>query len=239
MTKEQAYCCLNCTASPNCCGICGECPECCKDCGDMSGCNSSAYFKDGVFYLDYISVYSTSMNRNYSDLSCSYTGNINFTSTYFSKTNKCIVNGSSYYNSCCDDGDGAHTQSLCSGDTCYGGGCDNNENCWFGNDCKGKCDESCMGTSPNNCSNVCVDDTCGSFNHGCIGLGCVCSQEEIDDGDCEGIYENVNNGNITFQNVAQLYNSKGEIVDPTFIGASYDPCAPCATWSAGCHFFSV
>jgi hypothetical protein len=96
-----------------------------------------------------------------------------------------------------------------------------------------------MGTSPNNCSNVCVDDTCGSFNHGCIGLGCVCSQEEIDDGDCEGIYENVNNGNITFQNVAQLYNSKGEIVDPTFIGASYDPCAPCATWSAGCHFFSV
>ena len=53
MTKKRAFCCLSCNNLPPCNAAAGNCAECCKDCGDTSKCSSSAYFKDGIFYLDY------------------------------------------------------------------------------------------------------------------------------------------------------------------------------------------
>jgi hypothetical protein len=44
---------------------------------------------------------------------------------------------------------------------------------------------------------------------------------------------------ISFRNPVKLYNSKGQVVDPIVIGATYNPCNATAQWNApGCHFFA-
>ena len=234
MDAKTAYCYLNCTASANCCGICGECPACCKDCPtDYSTFSNTAYYKDGSFYKNFTSTHSYSINADYSDVNSVAINSISYTSTYKSKNSQCSVIGSSQTSSCGDDGDVTVGKWSCSGSTCYGLVCDNNEDCWIGGGgCNGSCRSDCGGTYTPSCGS-CTDDTCGTFNHGCSGLECVC-----DPGECEGSYVSVYTAKISFEDTVQLYNSQGEVVDPSFIGASYDPCNPCATWSAACHFFA-
>ena len=239
MSEERAYCCLNCANLPPCSESAGNCVSCCADCGDTSMCKQSAYFKDGSFYLNYKSTFSYNMSRDYSDTTDVFTGYINTQYGYDSKTNKASINGSSNYNHCAEDGDADHTQVDCNGPTCYGGGCDNNEDCFIPDNhgCYPKCTDDCYSTTSNeNGGIVCVDDTCGSFDHGCSGLECVgCTPED----ECEGTYSVTLSGKISFNDSAKLYNSKGEDVG-NIVGASYDPCNPCATWGAPpCHYFST
>ena len=241
MTEKQAYCCLNCTASANCCGACGECPACCKDCGDTSMCRSSAYFKDGSFYLNYTSNSSISLARNQSDNSSQHVHYISSNATYNSKTNKCSSSGSARASTFSDDGDKTSSQSSCSGDECFSCGCVNDDECWIcaydvrvqsATSCCAPASE-CCGYSSNSCGPFCVDDTCSTFDHGCSGLGCICDEYD----GCEGTFESKNTATVTFQDPVKLYNSEGEDVG-NIIGANYDPCNPCATWGApGCHFF--
>ena len=136
-----------------------------------------------------------------------------------------------------DDGDVVAGHSFANGTSAYGCGCDSNDCCMINNRCSSgdNCDAGpCCGSFTPSCG-TCADDTCATFDSGCIGLECVC----IDDGyGCDGDYSEVNSAKISFEDTVQLYNSQGEVVDPSFIGASYDPCNPCATWSAACHFFA-
>jgi hypothetical protein len=239
MDAKTAYCYLNCTQSANCCGTCGECPDCCEDCPtNYSNFSDTAYFKDGNFYKNFTSTHSSFRSENWSDTSTHKLDSTNITSTYKSKENRCLVNGSSYRVVSFDDGDQTVTSASYSGTSAYGCGCDTNDDCFLGGRCVGPNGDAypCCGSFTPSCG-TCEDDTCPTFNPGCSGLECVCSEEEIANGDCEGSYSVSSSAKITFEDTVQLYNSRGEVVDPSFIGASYDPCNPCATWSAACHFF--
>jgi len=236
MTPEEAYCYLNCANLPPCSAAAGDCTACCKDCPkDYSNFSDTAYYKDGVFYKNFISDNSSFRQEEWSDTIDYKVGSANIKSTYKSKNNECLVYGSNISQSDFDDGDSTFTNSIYNGTKGYGCGCDTNDVCFVGARCidpNGDAD-LCCGIFTTSCG-TCADDTCETFDSGCIGLECVCN----DDG-CYGFYSEVNTAKISFVDEVQLYDSKGEEVDPSFIGASYDPCAPCATWSAACHFFAV
>jgi hypothetical protein len=236
MDAKTAYCYLNCTQAANCCATCGQCPACCIDCPtDYSNFSDTAYYKDGVFYKNYTTTYTSSLQSNYSDSSCVTISSTSYTTIYNSKTNTCLASGSNNSNTCCDDGDQTHTSGFCRGNECFSSGCNNNDDCWINSptyDCNSKCGTDCSGTSPAACT-LCVDDQCPEFNFGCSGLECICDPNE-----CEGSYETVYSATTSFEDPVNLYNSKGEVVNPGFIGASYDPCNPCRTWGASCYFFA-
>lgn len=236
MTPKEAYCYLNCANLPPCSAAAGDCTACCKDCPkDYSNFSDTAYFDGSNFYKDFISELSYSESEDWDDNSTYQFRSTNVTSAYQSKDNKCLVYGSSRMYNAYEDGDVVAAHSFYSGNTAYGCGCDTNDCCLINTTCSSldNCDAGpCCGSFTPSCG-TCADDTCGSFNHGCIGLGCVCNDDE-----CYGSYSEVNSAKIYFETAVKLYNAKGEIVDPTFIGASYDPCNPCATWDAGCHFFA-
>ena len=112
MTKEQAYCCLNCTASANCCGACGECSACCEDCGDMSACKSSAFLdKNNRFYLKWEgthSGYSMQSDWHFDDDRC-IDHSVNYIQmtpiSSFDSDGKCEIEFSSntnYSKTCCE-----------------------------------------------------------------------------------------------------------------------------------------
>ena len=230
MDQETAYCYLNCTASANCCGTCGECPACCKDCPtDYSTFSDTAYYKDGSFYRNQITTASFKILRDFSDTSNAYKTSGFGTSTYKSKNSACSSNKSYSNFTVFEDGDSTYSSYVCGGTECYNCGCDDNDDCWT---VASRCGPDCCGTGSASCDS-CIDDSCTGFNFGCNGLECICTPED----ECEGIYETEYSTKISFEDTVQLYNSKGEVVDPSFIGASYDPCNPCATWSAACHFF--
>jgi hypothetical protein len=243
MTQKEAYCCLNCTASSDCCGACGECPECCKECEFPPGCTATAYYKDGVFYKDFISLDTSSLDyqiRNV-DTNCSYGtikqngGIITKYSTLEKPGEECSVAGYSKadVNFCFEgyaymtsyNGSTYSTEFLCgSYEQHYGDG--------------DECVQYLFATGNTSCPNFNNTDDCPGFVTECNGSQCypACNPTP-----CEAPYSQYRGHRslkVIFVNQVKLYNAKGEIVDPTFIGASYDPCNPCATWDAGCHFFA-
>jgi len=240
MSKEQAYCCLNCTTSANCCGECGGCESCCENC-DTSACKSSAYFKDGNFYLNYTSKYNGSSDYEWSDNADYQKGNSSFSYSYNSKNDLCSASGSITHLGVHEDGDATFTSTGYGGSNGiegYGCGCDTNDFCWNNGSCNsgpnGDADPCCASFT-GGCGVICADDECGSFNFGCSGLECVCDDEEW----CDGTYVSENSATISFQDTVRLYNSEGEDVG-NIVGASYNPCNPCATWGApSCHYFST
>jgi len=231
MTKKQAYCCLNCShLSPPCDGAI-DCNICCEDCGDTSACKSSAYFKDGSFYLNHTTTITFNLNANFTNGLAVFEDSGSGTSTYTSKQNKCLSNSSYTSSTTFDDGDQFYDQTGCGGTECYGCSCSDNEECWT---VDRRCGPDCCGTSSASCD-TCIDDECPGFNSGCNGLECICTSPEDD---CEGTYETANTAKITFEDPVKLYNKEGQDVG-NIIGATYDPCAPCEIWSApACHFFA-
>jgi len=240
MTKEQAYCCLNCANSPSCCEPCGECESCCEDCGDTSMCQGSAYFKDGSFYKNYVNTTSSSSSYEYVKNNGGHKRDTSYTSTYTSADNICLTYGSSLTTYCFDDGDEGASQWFCNGAECQGNSCSDNDECFTKpsgpQPCHvGRCDGSgdCIGTYSPTCG--CADDTCPGFDSGCSGLECICDDPEDE---CEGDFVSKYTAKITFTDPVKLYNKEGQDVG-NIIGATYDPCGPCATWGApACHFFA-
>ena len=252
MTKKQAFCCLNCKASANCCAECGECPTCCEDCGDTSSCTTTAYFKDGKFYKHYIVTYTSTWSWNYRTNIGRRRHSSNYSSSYNSATDTCTIayyidaaysvdnnNFGSEIKSCSGSGKGLVIPNIC-----YGCGADDadgnlhpcikypNNALWPVCTCYQKSNGQCFIPS--------VTDECQYFDKGCDNLlDCgVCDQETIDRNNCSGRYSKSFTAKIKFLNEVILYNNKGEFVDPSSIGASYNPCDPFELWNApGCHFF--
>jgi hypothetical protein len=241
MTKEEAYCCLNCGESAGCCGPCGECSECCKDCGDTSSCVTSAYFgKDDKIYKAYTATYFdwyTQYNWLV-DREASF-GSIN--GTYESITNETLKYGSTTFNSWMSDGgacdigpDTMYTKST----TTYNGktstnvssnrglcGCNDFDGCLglfadYCFECGCTCDKIFSGSSTGGVGTIPKVDasapSCGMFKDGTHDRG----------------------GTVTFIIPLKTYNSLGEIVaDPT-PATAYNPCNPIRTATApACHFF--
>jgi hypothetical protein len=203
----------------------------------------SAYFKDDKFYLNFTSSSLSTLAYDWSD---DYAGHISYSNTnsiYDSKTDECLSSGLSRGVNYNYELEYAVSNINCSKGICVDCSCTNDDPCWACEPSPGAraslgcCGSGCCGGSyPSTCSAFCVDDTCENFNHGCRGVvPCAC-EDEYDQ--CEGDYEAVNTGTVTFYDEVRLYNRLGEEVG-NIIGASYDPCDPCATWSApGCHFFA-
>lgn len=111
MDGKQAFCCLNCTASPNCCGTCGECPVCCDECGDTSICQPLVYIdQNNDFYKGYIATQKFYYEEGKPVMPFSYQEYYkNFiNATYNSIENKTTFYGGaiwqeSNYSSVCDD----------------------------------------------------------------------------------------------------------------------------------------
>jgi len=255
MTQKEAYCCLNCTNLPPCNAAAGNCVPCCKDCGDTSGCSSSAYFKDGKFYKDYIYRYTSALSWSYYRRPRRRRHSSSYSSIYNSATDECTL---AYSIDAAFAGEGDYGSEIqsCSGvdkglvvkDACYG--------CYYGGQGLGPCVEdgfwptcTCYITSSGSCVIPSIADECQYFDKGCDNLlDCdACTQEEIDRNNCGGIsiygvvsppvYIRRYSAKVEFRNAVKLYNNKGEEVDPSFIGATYNPCNPYATWGAQCHFF--
>jgi len=255
-TQKQAYCCLNCTASANCCGICGECPACCKDCGDMSQCLSNAYFDGSNFYIDYSAEINTSYSQRGDGCPAFYgKANQSYNAIINSERNEKWIATQTYNSSGTGDDSGNiiyQGSDSCGNPSCAGGDyfldledygcyapitiiCSNGET---------------ITTNPNefDCQNfqcltkampgIVAVNGCNTApnvlpkNESCSGEGCGDFCEE------STIQINLSSITINFNTKVKLYNSQGEEVDPSFIGASYDPCNATRSWSApGCHFF--
>lgn len=241
MDSITAYCFLNCTNSANCCVPCGECATCCEKCSnkDTSQCSDLAYSDGVAFYKNYEYHYGSVVNANWSNNTTSRQRITNLGYVYNSKSG-CTASGSSMSHTSDEDADEHKEKYFCNGDYCFGGACDNNDDCWTGGDfeyctssygsCVGNFDPTCPSAGNG-------EDTCPTFNSGCEGLQCVCDTEDPEEG-CDGTYESHNNATIYFEDEVVLYNSQGQLVNPSFLNATYDPCNPIATWGAACHFWA-
>ena len=251
MDEKQAYCCLNCTTSANCCAPCGECPTCCADCGDNSGCSSSAYFKNGKFYKDFIFTAINVVNYNVKnvDTMCYEGGIIVNTSiiTEYSTLRRpgkeCSVIGKFHNNvNMCPNGGGYEyltsyygstydRKRLCDGpyERNYGDGCT----------------EGIVESGNTSCPNINITDDCPGYEKECNGLSCYPACGEYAEEDCQGSASRSNSAKVNFLNQLNLYDSKGKLANIeeayTIDGLtppSYNPCSPLTVWyPPQCHFF--
>jgi hypothetical protein len=210
-------------------------------------CRSSAFFKNGSFYLNYVYTVTGTIARNSTSTCCRYKNFSNYSSVYNSETDTCKFSsgGNSanvgedgdygvHYTSCSGSGKGLVLPNICNN-------CDGSESdC--GNYPRGAlwpiC--TCSHTDSASCTASGPTDECEFFNHGCSGLvDCgICTQEDINNNDCDGYASAQYTAKITLLTPVTLYNSQGVEVG-NIIGADYDPCNPLATWNApGCHFFA-
>ena len=262
MTKKQAYCCLNCTASANCCGACGECPACCEDCGDTSSCVTSAYFDGNSFYTDYSASVNLSRSQTGSGCEGFYGGpadtsyNLNI---FSAKEETWVAVKMSNINGIGDDNGKLVIQGSdsCGNPSCGGGGYS------FDYEDSGYCDAGYVicedGQTIVNYTKIRGDcgnhPTCITKNMPGIGAvnGCNSPQlpyyfscqgpeacEEASRNCAEDTRITIRESRIiNFNTEVILYNNQGQAVNPGFIGASYDPCNATRTWSApACHFFA-
>ena len=251
MTKEQAYCCLNCSATGNCCGPCGECNPCCEDCGDTSTCKASAFLdKDDNFYLKWQGTYSSQYSKTdseFNDTTCidnthvdaahsvsSFDSDGNCKNSYSSNW----VNSKSCCECDCSDNAGGYKVSII-GD----------ENSLTTTTTAGPSTEDPDGEGCENLDGY-------SITEPGPGLGCPGPSEREEkqnsrtissggSGDDNYIISTLSSNlkaTVTWNTSLSLYDSKGDVVeDPWSILSApnpYDPLNPIRVVSApACHFF--
>jgi hypothetical protein len=256
MNQDQAFCCLNCTNLPPCNAAAGNCAPCCKDCGDTSNCYSSAYFKDGEFYIDYSATINTSYSQTGDGCPAFYgKSRSSYNASISSKRNEIW----SATRSIDTDGIGDDSGTIiiqgsdsCGNPTCVGGGYSLdlsqyycyipiNLNCSNGETIYPPLEEYCNPTIQ--CLTKAMPPIVAV--NGCntapnvLPKNEICSGEECGDF-CEENTVETNSSSITinFYSKVKLYNSQGQEVG-NIIGATYNPCNATASWSApGCHFFA-
>ena len=255
MSPEEAYCCLHCTGDGSCCKECGECEGCCQDCKDLSRCSNKAYF-NGDFFLkyDYDANYSSSYTESGTDdVDCYYKQSLGLSTTLkFTK-----IYGKDFL---CD----GNIISVSSGTCC-------DEECCppegISSNIYTKIEKNSFETINESSPAYDYGPTCGekittkSFGHYSSNIAtidgdfCECSPESCVDYEFEksypwGLWKGHGtakaSGSINFYEGVRLYNSKGEVVDPTeaytnadYIIPTYNPCDPTRLWGPPpCHFFA-